>query len=89
MPHNGKVDCLCCLGEGTAQLKLDRKNRPFIRCGACGAMTFCPTEDSLKGIAFLVPAVRELLTRMGMTGVTQARVQARELLTQMKEAANG
>lgn len=91
MGDNGSnvFDCLCCLAEGTAHLKLDKRNRPYVKCYSCGSMTFIHSEDGLRGLAFLCPTLRPLLNKLGAVGRDQARTSAADLSTRLKEAANG
>lgn len=58
------IDCLCCLGERTAELKLDKKNRPYTKCSACGSTTFMPTSAALRGLVFLVPRAQAILQQV-------------------------
>lgn len=53
--------CLNCLSADSAQLRLDRRQRPFVKCLACGCTTFIPTKRGLLGLKFLAPGLLETL----------------------------
>lgn len=42
-------DCFFCLNPGCVEQKFDKKDRPFFKCHACGAITFMMSSLSLKG----------------------------------------
>jgi hypothetical protein len=51
--------CLYCLNPLSARLGLDKKQRPYVHCTACGARSFVPLFDpGLNGLA-VVPALVE------------------------------
>jgi hypothetical protein len=50
--------CLFCLHPASARLGLDKKQRPYLHCVTCGARSFLPLYDCLRGPAIL-PALIE------------------------------
>lgn len=45
--------CLFCLHPSSARLGLDKKSRPYTHCLTCGARSFLPLYDCLRGLAIL------------------------------------
>jgi transcription elongation factor Elf1 len=45
--------CLFCLNTSTARLGLDKKQRPYLHCVACGVRAFMPLYECLNGLAIL------------------------------------
>lgn len=55
--ENGELNCLCCLGERTCQIRFDRKARPYAVCLVCGSRIFLKTRQGLSGFAVLSPLI--------------------------------
>jgi len=55
--EDGDVNCLCCLGERTCQIRFDRKARPYAVCLVCGSRIFLKTKQGLSGFAVLSPLI--------------------------------
>lgn len=56
------VFCLCCLQPDVAELRIDRKGRPYTHCRACTSKTFIYHPDGLMGLSFLAPRLTQLLS---------------------------
>lgn len=80
------IDCVHCLGERTAELRLDRKNRPYTRCAACGALAFLPTSASLRGLVFLVPRARAVFNHVAQMGQGELMAVGERALTSIRES---
>jgi len=56
------VTCIFCLSPGSAELRADRKGRPFMLCvNGCGARTFFRGAQSLVGPSMLWGALTTAL----------------------------
>jgi hypothetical protein len=80
-----RVACTCCLEDDVAELRLDRRNRPFLRCTSCGSMTFMPSRRALRGLVFLQPHIRTLIARLTGDELLQQDRQAGSLLEKIAE----
>ena len=50
-PSESTIRCVFCLMR-LANVRFDRKGRPFFRCGGCGVRAFMSSLSSLEGLAF-------------------------------------
>jgi len=48
-----EAPCLFCLNPSSARLGLDKKQRPYLHCVACGVRAFMPLYECLNGLAIL------------------------------------
>lgn len=79
--------CLFCLNSSSARLGLDKKQRPYIHCTACGARSFVPLFDpGLNGLA-IVPALVEAWR--ASTKPETWRAQLAALLAELRARARG
>lgn len=83
------VDCLSCLGEATATLKLDRHGRPTTRCGLCGTRTFISSRAGLRGLVYFAPSVRGVLQSLAAAGGLRSIDDAADGLAVAARAAMG
>lgn len=60
--------CVHCLSPIGARLRIDKRQRPYIRCLACGATSFLPTGASLRGLIQLAPQLVQAAQRAGQVG---------------------
>ena len=59
----GTLFCGCCLRH-TANLRTDRKGRPYITCSACRSRTFVYSDEGLRGIRVMSAAALDRLAAM-------------------------
>lgn len=79
--------CLWCLNPSSARLGLDKKQRPYVHCTACGARSFVPLFDpGLNGLA-IVPALVEAWR--ASTNSETWRAQLATLLAELRARARG
>lgn len=57
----GTQACMFCLGIDMAEVRFDKRGKPFIYCHACNARAFLHGRHCLPGIALLEPMVRQLV----------------------------
>ena len=72
--EDGDVNCLCCLGERTCQLRFDRKARPYAVCLVCGSRIFLKTKQGLSGFAVLSPLIDAVRTQAKSDPVYAAKL---------------
>jgi len=72
--ENGELNCLCCLGAQTCQIRFDRKARPYAVCLVCGSRIFLKTRQGLSGFAVLSPIISELRNRAASDPAYAARL---------------
>jgi hypothetical protein len=51
-----EIVCFYCLGD--AELRFDKRSRPYTRCALCGSRAFMPTRQSLVGFPVAQDIVR-------------------------------
>jgi len=44
------INCVFCLEESAAEIRLDSKNRPYVICNSCGARSFLRAKRSMAGL---------------------------------------
>jgi hypothetical protein len=54
MPHR----CVYCLSGQSAEIKFDKKGRPYTTCRSCGTRAFFPSIHACRGLA-VVPDLLE------------------------------
>ena len=47
LPHR----CVFCLAGNGAEVRFDKKGRPYVSCRACGARSFLPSIHAMRGLA--------------------------------------
>lgn len=67
-----RYGCLCCLRPDGVAVKVDRKGRPYMTCGWCGARTFLHSPEGLRGVMLLAPTLMHLLAQLGGAGALTA-----------------
>jgi hypothetical protein len=78
--------CLFCLNPASARLGLDKKQRPYLHCVACGVRAFMPIYDCLNGLAIL-PALVEAWRKT--TTEETRRAQLAVYLNDLRNRARG
>lgn len=53
--------CFFCLNDQTAELRVDKKGRPYLSCMACGTRCFMPHPSAMAGVRWLAPMVARLV----------------------------
>lgn len=59
LPHR----CVFCLAGNGAEVRFDKKGRPYVSCRSCGARSFLPSIHALRGIAVAPQLLDEALAR--------------------------
>jgi len=77
--------CLHCLTPDSAQLKLDKKGRPFTYCGMCGTRTFMHHVSALRGLRLIAPGLVETYQQVHGR-LPQEDQEAQELLANMRRS---
>lgn len=73
-----EVDCIFCLNDGSARVRLDKNGHPYVVCLNCGARTFLKTAKSLAVLGWLRMGLAKTLMADELA-VHQAEVAAAEL----------
>lgn len=61
--EQGELNCLCCLGSRSCQVRFDKKSRPYAVCLVCGSRIFLKTRAGLSGFAVLSPVIDQIHER--------------------------
>lgn len=59
-----RILCLFCLREAAIP-RVDKKGRPYLTCGWCGARSFLRSFECLNGYRALMPQVAAAITACG------------------------
>ena len=59
MPHR----CLHCLAGSAAEVRFDKKGRPYSSCRSCGTRAFFPSIHAMRGLAVVPQLVEESLQK--------------------------
>ena len=82
--------CLHCLQPNGAELRVDKKNRPWTWCGHCRTRSFIHSAAGLRGIRLVAP---QLLAHYQQIMATLADVdqQSQQVFNDLREqkVANG
>jgi len=73
--------CLHCLTDGSCQMKLDKKGRPFTRCWSCGTMVFLHSDRAFLGLnhlAGMVGSIRDQLSAADSAAATREYAELRK-----------
>ncbi len=81
-----EAPCLFCLNPSSARLGLDKKQRPYLHCVACGVRAFMPLYECLNGLA-IVPALVEAWRQS--TSEETRRAQLAVYLNDLRNRARG
>lgn len=68
-----RFSCSLCLTDNSVRMRLDKRGRPYLVCGACGSRTFMPSAEALRGLVLLQPAVREFIQAIKAAQLQQAQ----------------
>lgn len=68
---DNEIRCPCCLTAGAAQVKIDRRGKPYLTCSACFSRTFIADRRGLTAILAAQPAIAQLIARAGGERVVQ------------------
>lgn len=84
------MPCMFCLAPDMARLQLDKKNRPFLYCRACGTRSFIHRPEGLRGLHMLAPAMlahaQQLWQDLGSEGMR--REDGRRVADLQEKVAN-
>jgi hypothetical protein len=75
MNANGMA-CFHCLMPSTAELRIDKKNRPYTMCRWCNTRSFMPTREALWGIVVYEPQLRQMVAGLTRTDLHQMVLQS-------------
>lgn len=76
---NNEIRCPCCLTADAAQIRIDRRGKPYLTCRSCFSRTFIGDRRGLAAIIAAQPALAQLVARSGgEVAVQQEAAQALE-----------
>jgi hypothetical protein len=55
-----RMTCFHCLMQETAELRIDKKGRPYTMCRWCNTRSFMSTREALWGIVIFEPKLQDL-----------------------------
>jgi len=79
--------CFFCLQMGSMRMRLDKKGRPFLRCGMCGVQVFIHESASLRGLVLWDDAVRIFISKMQQADLAQNEQRGVELVQNLAQTA--
>ena len=87
--EGGGLNCLHCLGVGSAELRFDRRGRPYLTCTACATRVFTRGRAALAGSAILNGVVEELATEAASDPEYALRLQRQveDFVTRLQDRA--
>ena len=59
-----RFTCMLCLQQDAAELRFDRRSKPYLCCSACGSRTFMSSTACWRGLAIMRPYVAAVAERM-------------------------
>ncbi|MDP3767630.1 MAG: hypothetical protein Q8S13_06420 [Dehalococcoidia bacterium] len=59
IPHR----CVFCLAGNGAEVRFDKKGRPYTTCRSCGTRAFFPSIHAMRGLAVVPQLLEEALRR--------------------------
>jgi len=62
-----RCTCPLCLEPDAAELRLDKRGRPYVRCGWCESTMFIRRPRGLTSLTYLAPHAAGLLKSRGLT----------------------
>jgi len=62
------LPCVHCLSPATVRLAIDKKNRPYTYCTACGTRAFHHHVSALRGIRLLAPTLVNMFRKFQLEG---------------------
>lgn len=71
--------CLHCLADGTVELRIDRKGRPYATCHSCMSRTFMHSREALRGLMLIAPQLSALVRRMAAHELARADSHAAQV----------
>ena len=77
--------CFFCLTEGCMRMRLDKKGRPYLRCGLCGTKAFLYEASALRGLMMWDAAVGQLIAQLQQTDLTASEQQGVEMVSQLAQ----
>ena len=70
------IRCPCCLAPDAAEIKFDRRGKPYARCTACRTMVFIGDARGLASILAAQPAIATLVRLAGGERAVQREAAA-------------
>lgn len=64
LPHR----CVFCLAGNGAEVRFDKKGRPYVSCRSCGARSFLPSIHAMRGVAVAPQLLDDALSRRANDG---------------------
>ena len=89
--YDQRCACVFCATPDTARVGIDRRGRPYLVCGRCGARSFLPSRLCLDGYGLIAPVLVDLMTAMRSNDTLRARAEAghADLVAHVERAAAG
>jgi transcription elongation factor Elf1 len=75
LSYDTRVACVFCATSDSARIGIDRRGRPYLVCGRCGARTFMPSRMCLDGYGLLAPVLLDLMTAMRSNDALRLRAE--------------
>lgn len=89
--YDTRCACVFCATADSARVGIDKRGRPYLHCGRCGARSFLPSRLCLDGYGLLAPVLVELMNIVRNNEQMRQRAEAghRNLVAQVERAAHG
>jgi hypothetical protein len=74
--YDTRVPCVFCATPDVARLGVDKRGRPYLVCGRCGARSFLPSRLCLDGYGLIAPVLVEVMQMVRSNDSLRARAEA-------------
>lgn len=77
--------CFFCLTAGSMRMRLDKKGRPYLRCGLCGTKSFLYEASALRGLMLWDSAVGQFIAQLQQTDLAASEQRGVEMVNQLAQ----